>query len=1074
MRVTNVGSGRVSKINFALTGNGYGYSAPMDCSVEPKDCRCYSNSTENCLINDTTDSLPSDGECFLPFSWQEVSVPANAELPEASRISAGVVGAVEKSDDANRVDYPYFNSTISFSLKTNLSYYDCYKHTNAEITNGQYGANYNLTFGYPMTQPDFRTTVSPLYQPIRLVPYLPNQVPAGLLVPWHTSFIGRIAMPNAPGFVERIFYDIQNATSINLDASTPFIETSPTVESSLIIAARDSYQYPKNLYMSGPLQSIMNSVEDNTIKYYFFMGSFPRYSIGSGTNSFKVPLSIRNTSTTSSGGMIKSIEISSVAGMGTMNIRRALNNVEQPTILTTNPSYDSPVLASADIVYTAEINPSLCTTGKCLYASNILLTYDTGKRDQNRVGTSWIKSCNSSTDPACERKIRIVVFGEVDSATSSPVRFDSAPIGVNLSGNAMYETCSNPFTQFTSGTWNQTSGGISLGLTSLKYNLPVPSNAAYEKLLVKITNTSTSNINVKRVFLRQTTSLAGKYTVSSNDILQNVINTNAAANCATYNNNLCTNNKILAPNAACYATVRYLPTISNTVNLFLSALITTQSSQKPHDIYNIPLNFQPILPATVRPVVTSTGAALSTVGVATRLASNGTIGAVQNTLNGVFKITIPAQTFTQTSPTQMVSIYQKVMNTTTTKASLLYQWRYYNNNFTGEPNAVDFITDPNDFRSYIKIGENSLQFMKIFASRQCFYGSDATPLTTSGFTNTEQNCFVKITIDLKHNNMLNTSTISKPDSIDPYIYRINYYSAGRSSINSFIFYVEFNSKPAVLAATNTSWGTITSVGLNTTLNFPAHSAALPDIGTIVGYRVIRTKLTASLTDFFNLTNADITRLDIFNTTSPQALFSAPTTETGRVYFYKVLAIRKHVNFTKGDVLFGFAANKKDHFVTDITNFNFAKVFVPPSGNLYYHNQKILIDTARHTAMEEYSTALTRCTSKTITVKNGAVNSSVAKSLFNNTSWGVLAASEQVDPLWIFSTAPITFLSKCPTMQPYEYNDSTNRCFRASLEVTSGREIRGNLFDYSLISPAYIEPALFYGYSRCMTDLSIFL
>jgi hypothetical protein len=307
------------------------------------------------------------------------------------------------------------------------------------------------------------------------------------------------------------------------------------------------------------------------------------------------------------------------------------------------------------------------------------------------------------------------------------------------------------------------------------------------------------------------------------------------------------------------------------------------------------------------------------------------------------------------------------------------------------------------------------------------------------------------------------------------VYRVQYYSASRSTVNSFVFYVEYNNKPASLVATNTSRGTITSVGLNTTINFPAHTSTLPDIGNIVGYRVIRSRLIASLSDFFNLTNADITRIDVYNTTNPQVLFTAPSSETGRIYHYKVLAIRQHPNFTRGDLYFGFPANKKDHFITDITNFNFVKVFVPPAGNLYFHPQKLLVDTTRHSTMEDYLTSLSRCTVKTISIKNGNVTASAAKSLVNTLAWNALPEADRTgDPLWIFSSSPISFSSVCPSMESFEYLDTTKKCFRGSLEVTSGREMRGNLFEYDLISPAIVEDTLSYGYSRCMTNLSNFL
>jgi hypothetical protein len=322
--------------------------------------------------------------------------------------------------------------------------------------------------------------------------------------------------------------------------------------------------------------------------------------------------------------------------------------------------------------------------------------------------------------------------------------------------------------------------------------------------------------------------------------------------------------------------------------------------------------------------------------------------------------------------------------------------------------------------------------------------------------------------------MLNTSNINTADTIDPYIYRIRYYSAGRSTTNNFAVYVEYSTTPASLAATSTAWGTITSVGLTTTLNFPAHTASTPDIGNIVGYRVIRTRLVGSLTDFYNLQNTDITRLDVYNTTLPQAVFTAPSTETGRIYHYKVLAIRQHPNFTKGDVWFGFAANRKDHFITDITNFNFVKVMVPPAGNIYFHPQKLLIDSAKWNTMEDYQGALNRCTVKSVSIKNGNITTPVPKSILNSTAWGVLSEADQSDPLWIHSASPITFTTMCPAMEAFEYNDTTKRCFRSSLEITQGREMRGNLFEYDLLSPAYIEPTLYYGYSRCMTNLSSLL
>ncbi len=1073
MRLTNVGSGRVSKINLLLSGTGYGFSVSPDCSGAIKDCRCYQNSTENCLTNPTSDSLPSDGECFLPLSWKLGSTNPIAEIPEADRIAAGTISGQEKANDINRVNYNFYATTTSYALTSNLSYYDCFKHTQTEIDNGVPGSNYNLTFGYPLSQPQFTTSVSPLYQPVRLIPIIPNAAPSGMIIPWHTAVLGRTQMTNNTlglTWAERIFYDLLSSSSINYDWPTPFLDS--TQNSSMIIAARDSYQYARNLLNSGSF-SFLNNVETNTITYYFFMGNFPRYSIGTSTTSHKVPLTISNINPGT--GVIKSIQISSVPSTGAVNLRQIINNIENPSVLTTNSSYNLPIASLGSIGFSSEINPSLCTSGKCLYATNVLLTYDTGKRDQDRVGTSWVPTCDSSTDEECERKVRIVIYGEVDSATTVPVRFDSSLVGVTLSGNAQYEDCSNPLTQFTSGTWNQISGGTALPLTSLKYNLPVPANAAYAKRIIKITNTSAGNLNIKRTFLRQNTTVPVKFAPNSTDIRQNFNNTNANANCAVITSNPCNDNTILTPNGSCYTTVRYLPTISNFVNLHLSYLITTGSSQNPHSIYNVPLSFQPILPATIRPVNAATNAPLSAVGVATRLKADGTIGTIQNTINGTFKIVIPPQTFSQSSPTQVYTHYQKVLNTTTTKASLLYQWRHYNNSMNGDPNPSSFELDGVDNRSYVQIGQNSLGFMKIFASRQCLYGGDANPTSESGFNNSEQNCYLKVTINNTHNNMLNTSVISKPDSIDPYIYRVQYYSAARSTINSFVLYAEFNNKPAPLVAANTSWGTITSVGLNTTINFPAHSASLPDIGTIVGYRVIRTKLIGSLSDFFNLANTDISRIDVFNTTSPQVLFTAPSSETGRIYHYKVLAIRQHPSFTKGDLFFGFAANKKDHFITDISNFNYVKVFVPPAGNLYFHPQKLMVDTTRHSTMEEYLTALSRCTVKTISIKNGNTTSSVAKSLVNSTAWNALPIAEQEgDPLWIFTTSPIAFSAMCPSMESFEYLDSTKTCFRGSLEVTSGREMRGNLFEYDLNSPAYIEDTLSYGYSRCMTNLSSFL
>jgi hypothetical protein len=1072
MRLSNVGSGRVSRINLALSGTGYGFNALPDCSSVIKDCRCYKDSTENCLINPTSDSLPSDGECFLPLSWKLGSISPLAEISEVDRLAAGNVSQQEKTNDINRVNYNSYDTPTGYLLISNLSYFDCFKHTQTEIANGAFGSNYNLTFGYPMSQPQFNTSVGPLSQPVRLIPIIPNGSPSGMIIPWHTMVLGRTQMSNSTlgrTWDERIFYNLFSASSINYDSPTPFLDSSQN--SSLIIAARDSYKYARNLLSNGPF-SFLNNVESNTHTYYFYVGSFPRYAIGTNTTSLKVPIQISNINTGT--GVIKSIQISSVAGAGAINLRQIINNAEQATILTTNSSYNFPIASQGSIGFGSEMNPFLCSSGKCLYATNVLLTYDTGKRDQDRVGSSWVNNCDPSIDLECERKVRIVIFGEVDSATTIPVKFDSSLVAVTLSGNSMYENCSNPMTEFTQGTWNQINGGTALPLTSLKYNLPVPANAAYDKRVIKITNTSAMNLNIKRVFLRQNTTVQVKYAPNSTDIRQNLNNPNANANCAVITNNICSDNMILTPNSSCYTTVRYLPTNAAFVNLQLSYLITTEASQNPHNIYNVPLSFQAILPATIRPVNQVTNVPLTAVGVATRLQADGTIGTIQNSLNGTFKIVIPNQTFSQSSPTQFWTHYQKVLNTSSTKASLLYQWRHFYSDMNGEPSADSFENDAFDSRTYVQIGQNSLGFMKVYASRQCLYGTDVNPTSTSGFNNSEQNCYLKITIDKKHNNMLNTSNISIPDSIDPYIYRINYYSSGRSTVSNFVLYAEFNSKPAPLAATDTSWGTITSVGLNTTLNFPAHSSSLPDIGNIVGYRVIRSKLIASLSDFFNQSNSDILKTDVYNISNPQALFLAPNSETGRVYHYKVLAIRQHPNFSKGDAFFGFPIDKKDHFITDITNFNSVKVFVPPAGNLYYHPQKLLVDTTRDSVLEEYSTSLSRCTAKIVSIKNGNTTASAPKSLVNPTAWDVLPLAEKIDPLWIFSSSSIPFSSVCPSMESFDYLDSTKRCFRGSIEVTSGREIRGNLFEYDLISPAYIEETLYYGYSRCMTNLSSFL
>jgi hypothetical protein len=685
MNITNVGSGKVAQISAALSGSGYSFTSAPDCNpaLVIKDCRCYEFSVNNCQFGATDDSLPSDAQCFLPLSWRLGSNTSPLETSESSRILANSIPGQEAINDAYRVNYDTYGSTVSFSLTTNLSYRDCFRHTAQELAafNGTLPAGYSSDFGYQISQPQFTTAVTPVYMPIRLVPLIPTSAPTGMRNNWHTTMIGRMPMTyGTDNFVERIFYGTSNSSSINLDYLNPFLN--PQQNSSFILGARDSYKLPKTIYSGTAIQNILTANEDNTIKYYLFMGSFPRYAIGSTTTSYKIPFDLTNVNAGS--GSIKSIDISPVAGAGTINLRQVNNGTEVATPLSSNTYYDFPIASLGGATYSTEINPSLCNVGKCLYAINVLFTYDTGKRNHDRNGTSWIKSCTVASDSECERKIRLVIFAEVDSSTTIPVRFDSAKIGINLLGNnTLYETCTDPLTQFTTGTWNQVAGGTSLGLTSLRFNAPAPSTATYDKRVIKITNISATNIRVKRTMLRisDTNNSTSYVAPGAADIRVNILAANSAkdATCLSYDQNLCGTDKLLAPNQFCYTTIRYLPTVANGVQLYLGYLITndtTNNYQNNHNIYNVPLNFQPLLPATLAPVLAN-NSQLTRVNVVTRLTSQNTIGAVQNTINNVFRIPIATQLFSQGSSPEVVNIYQKILNTnnTNTKASLLYQWR---------------------------------------------------------------------------------------------------------------------------------------------------------------------------------------------------------------------------------------------------------------------------------------------------------------------------------------------------------------------------------------------------------------
>lgn len=1151
--IRNVGSKRAGKINFTVQ-SGYAFAnSQYDCTPpnpnadpppEPRDCRCFNTTNPstyqpdiyngNICSENINEFFESDEVCQIPIRWNVAPSDYLNELLDSVRTAGATNKLVtssanptnEFSNDLQRVPYKIFlNSPSAFDLNTRLSYRDCYQLTltefNSNFSSSTPTANgYDTHFGYTTSVKEFTSKIQNVFVPSRIVPVLLTQLnPKNF--PWHTAFIYREAITSPNSFSNRLFYDTGSAKSINADVTynrssspkTPYFDS--TDEANMMVSILHSYKYSPNLGLS--------TLGTDEIRYRIFMGYHYRFALTNQTK-FVFPFELTNLGT-------KDAKILSITDDGNPNL--TLYRMNGTSRVGAFNSLALPLnITATNLRLEAEVNPSLCLTDSCLYKKEFEITYETGKQTRELdLGVTYTKCSNgiTSAEAFCEVKtVKFVVYGVIDSTSTVPLDIAHKTITVQPDANGiMQESCpDNDYNEYTeaNGTWNQNSGGTSISpsLQALRLQNVTPTmlnntsqreKLAYTKRVIRITNTqgAGSILRIKKLFLRtsndtpipMTTNLGTAGALSIDEFIDN-----SRTNCddiGIISSNRCQEGTQLPNGESCITVLRFRPTLSFNQTYSLSYLLTNVSNDSipddPHFIYNVPVSFQSIDPATL--VASGTGVSSQKPKHRASLfldppqVPNNT-GAISDLPQGFEVVLANVQTATPYvyggTTTPVVEREINITNQRNTLASFLIQWRLFkdgNNYLTSTRLPVEGDFDANGFT---QIAENPLGYIKAFAKKGCFAGSEnIAHMSTGGFANTDSNCKIKLQIKLDHNNMLFTSNRGNADSVNPYMLKLKFYSAFRSQVSDIYIYAWFRVRPKEFIGTGLGWGTPTSSWPTGTNLNPIGVAddSQTTFGKIVGYRIFRTRLASLSNDSednfplitYNATTqvgtiqdtTNILKKDYYfnnrdgtsdaNCDNNGCLFPGSTGQERRFYYYRLALIREHASFSNGKQFFGLQKNTQ--FITNITIVPQAKILLPPSGFTYSHSNKLMLLNTLSTSRLSYNAASTFCTNTTVSLLDDVNTRSLARLLLTETVHS-LTGSSLTQPIWLGSPINYTFTDVGCNFATNAINEATNTCVRYVPTATTGKKII-NLPGYS--TPAYAEPTnTALGFAMCFVDL----
>jgi hypothetical protein len=1106
---TNIGAGQVAHINLAGV-NGY-LNGPPECGVDTteggtggmsgKDCRCYSLSTPLTPLSTSctsgaaaNDILASEQSCYLPIRWN-LWLDSSPLFP--------VQNLIHTTSDSLLVNYvvaPELPS--SKSIVSSLSYKNCYTKSDSETA-----LNYDSSWGYQLTQANFTSLLTVLRQPAFLVPaiqYTPTSA-------WHSMGMGRrmgsFTKPDTTqnSFDPRFFYwDTSSSTRWSLShGSGSQVANAAHNANHLLHSIVGSVNYFNPALKTGTAayDSINDSIQeaiddDGAISYYLFLGKYAKYSQINPAAKIITPFSLANQSSTI--GVVRTIEVGDIPNtLGATSLA-----VKQGTTVVQSTSTYDLAIPSAQL-YTAEIDPTHCVSGVCVYAKYLDFTYDTGLNHKDWNGSTFV---NSTTRPENdEKKIRVVLIAEVDSGTTQPVLIDHGDYQ-----GATANVCPQIFNPFTVNPrdWNQSAGQSFFTEMILR----TERNVRIQKA-IKFRNNSNKTIRLSNIMMRFAANSGNTALVTASDLtFWGISVLPDATDGAGCNYTRCNVNTVLAPNQECYNIIRFHPTrdtVGGGINYYLTYLIKENSgtSDKSHELLNLPLNVGTISPARLNLANVTFPAGTGTV-LASNLSPYFQNNSGWNLSQNPFRFSLPDYTFQSNVINPKTTRYFRVgyAATTDAKSSFLAQYRDFVGSTTSIPHPTnDFVEDTSTSDGtgslfYTLIWEKNLnstnhQLMKVFASRQCIYGNnppvpDGNGVVVdngSGFDRFETNCWLRVEITHNHKNLLHqthfgNSANAALSTITPYLAQLRFFSVSRTSIASMSLVADFRSRPKVINLGSKLWSAITAIHTggasvnNTTLTAQITPDQTTDdinnFGQIVGYRLVRSNSAANLSGslyqgsgtallaprIFSQAPAKPSGLNnnIFATednlssvTNPAISFN--NAQANRVYHYKLMAIVSHPDFNTGISRFSLSSN--NYFLAE-TDLVVARVITPNNSYFYNHKAKALIqnfDVVKFSNVSNkrsFTEARGQCTVIGLTLYQDTAPTSFSRSnqLINPTVYNLFQESELGVDYWVDTGSAISFNDAlCGGFtDPIPVSNSL-MCRKAiNSEALSGRLLIGNL------------------------------
>jgi hypothetical protein len=1102
---TNIGAGQVSHINLAevttlLNGTpdcGADFTEGGTGGMVGKDCRCYSASTPLTASTSCTsgaaasDVLASEQSCYLPLKW-------NLWMDEVPTFPVQTL--THAATDIDKVNYVVPFSTVnSKDINSTLSYKNCYTKSNNESA-----VNYEANWGYLLNQPRFTSNITQMPFPSILVPkliYAPTS-------PWHAMGMGRrmgnfIKPDTTPNpFDPRFFYwdtATSNLWSLSHGSGSQSATPSHTVSNLLhsVIGSVNYFNPGLRAASSSSYDSINDAIheatDDGAISYYLFIGKFAKYSQVTPTAKILSSFLLFNVGSTV--GSINSVvveDIPNTFGGASLVIK------DNSGIVQSNSAYNYS-LAGPLRQFSVEIDPTSCVSGLCVYSKSIDFSYDKGLFHKDWNGSTFVDATQRPGN--YEKKIRVVLIAEIDSATTQPVLITH--------GDYQGETanvCPQTFQNFTVNArdWNQ-SAGQSL-FTDL--TLRTEKTKRVQKA-IRFKNNTSKTIKLSNILMRFTSNSGNTAMISASDLsywgISLLPTTTDGGNC---NYTRCSVGLTLTPGQECYNVVRFNPTVDTTgsgKNYYLTYVIKENSAtaDKPHELLNLPLNFATISPARLGPYI---------VNVATESLLSSSLSPYFQNLSGwglernPYRIDIPSVTFQGKVsnglggfeyPVSKKYFRIKYLTTTDAKSSFLAQYRDLVNNSSALPHPDNnFVEDTSTddgagSLSYILIWEKNLNstnhgLIKVFASRQCIYGNnppvpDGLGVVVdngSGFDRNETNCWVRVELTHNHKNLLHqthfgSSANATTSTISPFLAQLRFYSVGRTSISSMSMVAVFTSRPKVVALNSKIWSAISAANISGSANLTELAAQITlsqsadeisNFGQVVGYRLIRSNASNKLSntvsqgssvslqspEIFTLKPAKPGGLNnnifasedsLSSVTNPVIRFNNAT--ANRVYHYKLMAIVSHPNFTSGISMFGLSSN--NHFLA-ATDLEVAKVITPNANYIYNHKLKALIQKfdvtkfANNSNKKQFTAAKNECSAIPLTISQDVAPTSSTRNnqLINKAIWDILPIDEITNDYWIDTTAAIPFNDPvCGGFPEYAITSSSLKCRVAINSTASG-------------------------------------